>query len=109
MGTLSVRENISFSAALRLPKSTSARQRAEKVETVINELGLSHVATTQVCRCCKYSLFIVQNLCNSILYAIVVLEITVGHWPFSDQFQHFADQNPFWLAIFLVHFQWKSN
>ena len=24
-----------------------------------------------------------------------VLEITVGHWPFSDQFQHFADQNPF--------------
>ena len=49
MGTLSVRENISFSAALRLPKSTSTRQRAEKVETVINELGLSHVATTKVC------------------------------------------------------------
>ena len=48
MGTLSVRENIAFSAALRLPKSVSARQRAEKVETVINELGLSHVATTQV-------------------------------------------------------------
>ena len=28
-----------------------------------------------------------------------VLEITVGHWPFSDQFQHLADQNPFWSAI----------
>ena len=23
------------------------------------------------------------------------LEITVGHWPFSDQFQHLADQNLF--------------
>ena len=38
-----------------------------------------------------------------------VLEITVGHWPFSDQFQHLADQNPFWSAIFPVHFQWNSN
>jgi len=32
-----------------------------------------------------------------------VLEITVGHWPFSD------DQNPFWLANFTVHFQWDGN
>ena len=24
-----------------------------------------------------------------------MLEITVGHWPFSDQFQHLADQNLF--------------
>ena len=38
-----------------------------------------------------------------------VLEITVGHWPLSDQFQHLADQNPFWSAIFPVHFQWNSN
>ena len=38
-----------------------------------------------------------------------VLEITVGHWPFSDQFQHLADQNQFWSAIFPVHFQWNSN
>ena len=28
------------------------------------------------------------------------LEITVGHWPFSNQFQHLADQNPFWLTKF---------
>ena len=34
-----------------------------------------------------------------------VLEITVGHRPFSDQFQYLADQNPFWSALFLVHFQ----
>ena len=38
-----------------------------------------------------------------------VLEITVGHWPFSDQFQHLANQNPFWLAKFTVHFQWDGN
>ena len=38
-----------------------------------------------------------------------VLEITVGHRPFSDQFQHLADQNPFWSAIFPVHFQWDNN
>ena len=40
---------------------------------------------------------------------VSVLEITVGHWPFSDQFQHLADQNPFWLAKFTVHFQWDGN
>ena len=31
-----------------------------------------------------------------------VLEITVGHWQFSDQ-------SPIWLAKFPVHFQWDSN
>jgi len=34
---------------------------------------------------------------------ITVLEITVGHWLFFDQFQHLANQNPFWLANFTVH------
>ena len=29
-----------------------------------------------------------------------VLEITVGHWPFSNLFQHLANQNSFWSAIF---------
>jgi len=38
-----------------------------------------------------------------------VLEITVGHWPFSEQFQHLADQNPFWSANFTAHFQWDGN
>jgi len=36
------------------------------------------------------------------------LEITIGHWPFSDQFQHLADQNPFWSANFTIHFQWDQ-
>ena len=35
-----------------------------------------------------------------------VLEITVGHWPFSDQFQHLANQNLLFIGI---HFQWDSS
>ena len=38
-----------------------------------------------------------------------VLKIAAGHWSLSDQFQHLADQNPFWLAKFTVHFQWDGN
>ncbi|XP_065906205.1 broad substrate specificity ATP-binding cassette transporter ABCG2-like isoform X2 [Dysidea avara] len=48
MGTLSVRENLAFSAALRLPMSLTRKERSDKVESVISELGLSHVATTKV-------------------------------------------------------------
>ena len=40
---------------------------------------------------------------------ITVLELTVDCWPFSDQFQHLANQNQFWLGIFPVHSQWDSN
>jgi len=44
-----------------------------------------------------------------VLYVYSMLEITVGHWPFSDQFQPLTDQNPSWLANFTVHFQWDGN
>ena len=40
---------------------------------------------------------------------ITVLEITVSHWPLSDQFQHLVDQNRFWSTKFPVHFQWDNN
>ena len=48
MGTLSVRENLQFSAALRLPSHMSSSQRRERVERVIQELGLSKCADTKV-------------------------------------------------------------
>ena len=48
MGTLSVRENLHFSAALRLPSSTTRAQRRERVERVIAELGLQSCADTKV-------------------------------------------------------------
>jgi len=36
-------------------------------------------------------------------------KLAIGY--FFDQFQHWhlAKQNPFWLANFIVHFQWDSN
>ena len=33
---------------------------------------------------------------------LLTLEIAAGHWSFSNQFQHLAHQNPFWLAKFTV-------
>ncbi|KAI7789230.1 ATP-binding cassette sub-family G member 2, partial [Triplophysa rosa] len=48
MGTLTVRENLCFSAALRLPKSIKQREKDEKVERLIQELGLSKVADSRV-------------------------------------------------------------
>ena len=48
MGTLTVRENFLFSASLRLPSSLSSKERNEKVDTVIEELGLSHCTDTKV-------------------------------------------------------------
>ncbi|XP_039996684.1 broad substrate specificity ATP-binding cassette transporter ABCG2-like isoform X2 [Xiphias gladius] len=48
MGTLTVRENFSFSAALRLPSTISQEEKAQKVNTLIQELGLSRVADSRV-------------------------------------------------------------
>ncbi|XP_062586203.1 broad substrate specificity ATP-binding cassette transporter ABCG2-like isoform X2 [Saccostrea cucullata] len=48
MGTLTVRENFQFSAALRLPSNLTKADRDERVNTVIQELGLSHCADTKV-------------------------------------------------------------
>ncbi|XP_063969217.1 broad substrate specificity ATP-binding cassette transporter ABCG2-like [Lytechinus pictus] len=48
MDMLSVRENLEFSAALRLPKTVSKKERQERVEDVIFELGLSRVADSKI-------------------------------------------------------------
>lgn len=48
MGTLTVRENFAFSAALRLPSSISDKEKQQKVERLIQELGLSRVADSRV-------------------------------------------------------------
>ena len=46
-GTLTVRENIALSAALRLPRDISRGERSEKVDEIIEELNLSHVAKSK--------------------------------------------------------------
>ncbi|XP_054840129.1 broad substrate specificity ATP-binding cassette transporter ABCG2-like [Eublepharis macularius] len=48
MGTMTVRENLLFSAALRLPCSISFQEKAERVTQIISELGLSKVADAKV-------------------------------------------------------------
>lgn len=50
MGTLTVRENFTFSAALRLPSSISQKEKKAKVDRLIKELGLGRVADSRVRR-----------------------------------------------------------
>ncbi|XP_059165209.1 broad substrate specificity ATP-binding cassette transporter ABCG2-like [Physella acuta] len=48
MDTLTVRENLNFSASLRLPPSLSAQARADKVTSVIRELHLEKCADHKI-------------------------------------------------------------
>ena len=50
-GTLTVKENVRLSASLRLPSEMDHQEKEEKVDEVIEELGLSHVANTLVTEC----------------------------------------------------------
>ncbi|CAG5928594.1 unnamed protein product [Menidia menidia] len=48
LGTLTVRENLRFSAALRLPSSVSQREKEARVNHLIKELALTKVADSKV-------------------------------------------------------------
>lgn len=48
MGTLTVRENLQFSAALRLPMTMPNHEKNERINKVIRELGLEKVADSKV-------------------------------------------------------------
>jgi len=48
MGTLTVRENLMFSANLRLPKKVPADERRDIVDDTIDVLGLTSCADTKV-------------------------------------------------------------
>uniref|UniRef100_A0A674N644 ATP-binding cassette, sub-family G (WHITE), member 2a n=1 Tax=Takifugu rubripes TaxID=31033 RepID=A0A674N644_TAKRU len=48
MGTLTVRENLNFSAALRLPTYVTQKEKQQKVNKLIEELGLGRVADSRV-------------------------------------------------------------
>ncbi|XP_066240710.1 broad substrate specificity ATP-binding cassette transporter ABCG2 isoform X1 [Saccopteryx leptura] len=48
MGTLTVRENLQFSAALRLPTTMTNHEKNERINMVIQELGLTEVADSKV-------------------------------------------------------------
>ncbi|XP_003221293.1 broad substrate specificity ATP-binding cassette transporter ABCG2 [Anolis carolinensis] len=48
MGTLTVRENLQFSAALRLSKTVRQREKNERIDQILNDLGLTKVADSKV-------------------------------------------------------------
>ena len=48
MGTLTVRENFMFSANLRRPRSETHKEKKQKVEETIVELGLTKCADSRV-------------------------------------------------------------
>lgn len=48
MGTMTVRENLLFSAALRLPNTISFQGKKDRVTQIISELGLTKVADMKV-------------------------------------------------------------
>uniref|UniRef100_A0A8C0K5B5 ATP binding cassette subfamily G member 2 (JR blood group) n=1 Tax=Canis lupus dingo TaxID=286419 RepID=A0A8C0K5B5_CANLU len=48
MGTLTVRENLQFSAALRLPTTMTSHEKNERINKVIQQLGLDKVADSKV-------------------------------------------------------------
>ena len=48
MGTLTIRENFMFSANLRLPPDVSKEEKNERVDEIVTELGLTHVADSKV-------------------------------------------------------------
>ena len=54
LGTLTVRENIMFSANMRLSSEIPQEEKERRVDETIRELGLSHVANSKV-SCRKYN------------------------------------------------------
>ncbi len=55
MGTLTVRENLLFSGNLRLPrKQNSTADKKNKVESIIQELGLEDCADSKVSHKCYW-------------------------------------------------------
>jgi ABC-type multidrug transport system ATPase subunit len=48
MPTLTVKETLTYSALLRLPRGMSAAAKASRVQEVMEELGIQHVANSRV-------------------------------------------------------------
>ena len=75
MGTLTVRENLHFSASLRLSRKLSKRERSKRVEETLSDLGLFHVAESKVR----------TDKCNgsSLVMHLYTAYITSVSWRFS--------------------------
>ena len=76
MGMLTVRENIEFSAALRLPSGTTAAERTEKVNEVLSDLALSKCANTKVIISYNYIIimFLGAAICHLMTMFLMLVE-----------------------------------
>lgn len=69
MGTLSVKENLYFSAALRLPTSMPWKEKKNRVAKVIEDLGLTNCCDTKVQCYIWNKLRVLKLQLNEILYS----------------------------------------
>ena len=74
-----------------------------QVSTVCSYIGI------HVCALMYVSVCIAMCIHKDTYIPMTVVEITVNHWSFSNQFQHLANQNSFWSAILPVHFPLYSS
>jgi len=73
MGTLTVRENLMFSANLRLPTSVSQKEKRHRVEETIQELGLTSCADTKVSHIIKYNSWYSRVSSSSVIARVLGL------------------------------------
>jgi ABC-type multidrug transport system ATPase subunit len=52
IGELTVQEQLEFQAELRMPNAVTREERAARVESVLDELGLRKCQHTQIGKCC---------------------------------------------------------
>jgi len=63
-GVLTVRENVMFSAQLRLSRKMSYDEKVRKVNKLINELGLDDCCDTKVHTCDRNVRFMLVMYCS---------------------------------------------
>ena len=79
-GTLTVRENLFFSAALRLPSHMSMRERRERVDKVVGELRLDGCADSKVALPLSYLFLFFRIICPNLktLTACIVVVFCIA-------------------------------
>jgi len=87
MGTLTVRENLMFSANLRLPNSLSQKDKRQRVEETLYELGLTSCADTKVSHILTYLL---TYLLTCFTYLLYTLSLPVEQRPQITDLRHYS-------------------
>ena len=84
MGTLTVKENLMFSANLRLPPSTTTEERKRRVDETIAELGLTECQNSKVTQPCQHGQAKIHEIGLKIFVVVIPGEGLAGTnpaWP----------------------------